>query len=67
MRFSLTLPASLVASIALIGAPASVRVVIGPTPIQRGNSRAAGDITVVNERFAFALAVETGAPGAPHE
>ena len=62
MRFSLTLLASLVASTALTGAPASVRVVIGPTPIPRGNAGAAGDITVVNERLAFALAVESAVP-----
>ena len=41
---------------------ADVRVVQGRTPIQEGNARAAGDITVINERLAFALAVETPAP-----
>jgi hypothetical protein len=47
---------------ALTSAPASVRVLLGPTPIPRGNARAAGDITVVNEKLAFALAVESAAP-----
>ncbi len=43
-------------------ARADVRVVRGPTPIPGGNARAAGDLTVVNERLAFALAVETAPP-----
>ncbi len=54
--------ASLIAVIALPGAGASVRVLVGPTPVPRGNARAAGDITVINERLAFALAVESAAP-----
>ncbi|HZC86080.1 MAG TPA: hypothetical protein VE266_03735, partial [Steroidobacteraceae bacterium] len=62
MRFSLILLVWLVALTALTRAPASVRVVVGPTPIPRGNARAAGDITVVNEKLAFALAVESAAP-----
>ncbi|MBV9317911.1 MAG: CehA/McbA family metallohydrolase [Gammaproteobacteria bacterium] len=44
------------------GASAMVRVLIGPTPIPSGSARAAGDITVVNERLAFALAVDSPAP-----
>jgi len=62
MKFSLTLLAWLIAFSAVPRAPASVRVVMGPTPIPRGNARAAGDITVVNEKLAFALAVESPAP-----
>ena len=62
MRFPLTVLASFVALGALPGAPASVRVLVGPTPIPRGNARAAGDITVVNDRLAFALAVVSPAP-----
>jgi len=62
LRFSLTLLVWLVALTALTRAPASVRVVAGPTPIPRGNARAAGDITVVNEKLAFALAVESAVP-----
>jgi len=41
---------------------AEVRVLLGPTPIPAGHARAAGDITVVNEKLAFALAVESAAP-----
>jgi Carboxypeptidase regulatory-like domain len=45
-----------------VAARAGVRVIVGPTPIGNGNARAAADITVVNERLAFALAVGTPAP-----
>ena len=62
MRVSLTLLASLVALAGLTRAPASVRVLLGPTPIPRGNARAAGDMTIVNEKLAFALAVESAVP-----
>ena len=50
---TLTLPAS-------VGA--AVRVMVGPTPIQDGEAKSAGDITVVNERLAFALAVGSPVP-----
>ncbi len=57
---------NLLAALALLGplanVSAEVRVVFGRTPIVDGNARAAGDITVINERLAFALAVETSAP-----
>ena len=55
---------TLLAALALLSplAGAAVRVIVGPTPIPEGNARAAGDITVVNERLAFALAVESPAP-----
>ena len=62
MRVSLILLASLVALTGLTRAPASVRVLVGPTPIPRGNARAAGDITIINEKLAFALAVQSAAP-----
>src|SRR5215469_17636401 len=62
MRFSLTLLASLLSLTAVMRAPAAVHIITGPTPIPRGNARAAGDITVVNEKLAFALAVESAAP-----
>jgi Carboxypeptidase regulatory-like domain len=62
MKFPLTLLASLIALTALSAAAASIRVVVGPTPIPRGNALAAGDITVINEKLAFALAVESAAP-----
>src|SRR5215472_16739364 len=62
MKLPLRLFASLVALGALPAAPASVQVLIGPTSIPRGNARSGGDITVVNERLAFALAVDSAAP-----
>jgi hypothetical protein len=49
----LTLPAS-------VGA--AVRVMVGPTPIVGGEAKSAGDITVVNEKLAFALAVGSPVP-----
>ena len=41
---------------------AAVTVLVGPTPILKGDARAAGDITVVNEKLAFALAVQSAVP-----
>lgn len=43
-------------------AQAQVRVIRGPTPIPGGDARAAGDLTVMNDRLAFALAVQTPPP-----
>ncbi len=43
-------------------ATSDVRVVIGPTPIPGGDARAAGDITVIDSRLAFSLAVQSAAP-----
>jgi hypothetical protein len=43
-------------------AGAAVRVVLGPTPIQDGEANSPGDITVVNEKLAFALAVGSPVP-----
>ncbi|MGH8138717.1 MAG: CehA/McbA family metallohydrolase [Steroidobacteraceae bacterium] len=43
-------------------ARAAVRVVVGPTPILDGDARASGDITVVNEKLAFALAIQSAMP-----
>lgn len=43
-------------------AGAAVRVITGPTPIVDGDAKAPGDITVSNERLAFALAVESSVP-----
>ena len=43
-------------------AAAEVRIVRGPTPIPGGDARAAGDLTVVNEKLAFALAIESSPP-----
>jgi hypothetical protein len=41
---------------------AAVHVVMGPTPIEGGDAKSAGDITVVNEKLAFALAVGSPVP-----
>lgn len=58
------LKAVLVALLVALSGPAaaSVTIVTGPTPIPDGEAKAAGDITVVNEKLAFALAVETAVP-----
>jgi hypothetical protein len=61
MRTFLALSA-LLALAPLAGAHAQVRIIVGPTPIPEGKARAAGDITVVNDKLAFALAVESAAP-----
>ena len=57
---------ALLAALALLaplsGAHAAVRVITGPTPIPGGSARAAGDLTIVNEHLAFALAVQSPAP-----
>jgi hypothetical protein len=50
---ALTLPAT-------VGA--TVQVIVGPTPIQDGEAKSAGDITVVNEKLAFTLAVGSPVP-----
>jgi hypothetical protein len=39
-----------------------VQVITGPTPIERGDARAAGDITLLNEKLAIAIAVESVVP-----
>src|SRR5450631_981719 len=43
-------------------AGAAVEIIVGPTPIQDGEAKSAGDITVVNEKLAFALAVSSPVP-----
>jgi Carboxypeptidase regulatory-like domain len=43
-------------------AHAAVSVIVGPTPIPDGEAAAARDITVMNEKLAFALAVESPVP-----
>ncbi len=45
-------------------AAARVRIVVGPTPIPGGQARSAGDITLVNEKLAAAIAVTTAPPWA---
>ena len=41
---------------------AAVRIIHGPTPIPSGDARLPGDLTVTNEKLAFALAVQSPAP-----
>lgn len=57
---------ALVAAILCAAIPAvvlaSVRAITGPTPIPRGAATSARDITVVNEKLAFAIAVESHMP-----
>ena len=50
------------ATFAASGVYAAVRVVPGPTPIPGGAATATGDLTVINEKLAFALAVDSAAP-----
>lgn len=54
-------PALLVLTLSGI-AQAAVQVITGPTPIERGDARAAGDITLLNEKLAIAIAVESVVP-----
>ncbi len=49
-------------ALALPAAQADVKVIEGATPIQDGGAKSAGDITVVNEKLAFALAVGSPVP-----
>lgn len=64
MPFSMrpALLALLVAAVHSSPAHAVVQVIVGPTPIPDGEAAAAGDITVMNQRLAFALAVESTVP-----
>ncbi len=43
---------------------ARVRIIMGPTPIPGGQARSAGDMTLVNEKLAAAIAVTTAPPWA---
>jgi len=58
------LAAVLVACVCLWASPsgAEVRIIHGPTPIPGGDARAGGDLTVVNDKLAFGLAIESPAP-----
>src|SRR6202789_1669644 len=56
------LPAWVVALTLRANAGASVQVIVGPTPIIDGEAKASADITVVNEKLAFALAVASPVP-----
>jgi hypothetical protein len=54
--------ALLAALAGLATAHADVRILAGPTPIPGGAAHSAGDLTVLNEKLAFALAVRSPAP-----
>ncbi len=56
------MPASLLALMLPAAVGAAVQVIVGPTPIQDGEAKSAGDITVVNEKLAFTLAVGSPVP-----
>jgi len=59
-----TIRAAAMVGALICGSPAvaAVSVITGPTPIIGGDARAAGDITVINENLAFALAVQSAVP-----
>jgi hypothetical protein len=49
-------------ALSVAAAHAAVRIVVGPTPIIDGAARAPHDLTVINEKLAFAFAVDTPPP-----
>jgi hypothetical protein len=61
MRSSALTVLLLLSTLPMVGQSA-VRVIVGPTPIQDGEAKSSGDITVVNEKLAFALAVSSPVP-----
>ena len=62
-RIRKVFPLALLIALAAPGyAGAAVQVLVGPTPIPDGDARSAGDITVVNDRLAFAIAVDSAVP-----
>jgi hypothetical protein len=52
----------LASALPCLAATAAVRIVVGPTPIINGDARGAHDLTVINEKLAFAFAVDTPPP-----
>ena len=52
----------LAAALPCLAAQAEVRVLVGATPIVDGEARGAHDVTVINEKLAFAIAVDTPPP-----
>ena len=62
MRTSRTAVLAALLLTALGDARGAVRIVTGPTPIPGGSASSPGDITVVNEKLAFALAVRSPVP-----
>jgi hypothetical protein len=53
---------SLIMLASLSAAHAEVQLVLGPTPIVDGDAALPGDITVMNEKLAFGIAVESAVP-----
>ena len=64
MRWATRLTAAMIAFLWAPGAHAAVRVIVGPTPIPGGQAKARGDITLMNDRLAVAIAVQTAPPWA---
>jgi hypothetical protein len=62
MKLFLGLLLGLAALLAPMSAEAAVRIVHGPTPIPGGDARASDDLTVMNEKLAFALAIDSAPP-----
>ena len=62
MAFRLWILAALAVLAIAQPAGAAVRIVRGPTPIPGGDARSAGDLTVINEKLAFALAIQSPPP-----
>jgi Carboxypeptidase regulatory-like domain len=62
MRHLLPLLVLLTGLAPLAGVRAQVRVVTGPTPIRDGAAHSDGDLTVINDKLAFALAVKSPVP-----
>jgi hypothetical protein len=62
MRMPAVVLALLISLAPLAQLAAQVRLIVGPTPIPQAAAGAAGDITVVNDKLAFALAIDSTVP-----
>ena len=62
MRSILVIALSIAVLMLLPGANAEVSIAVGPTTIPRGDATGARDITVSNDLFAIAIAVDTAPP-----
>jgi hypothetical protein len=63
-RFLSSLSGALALLLYLSPCIAAVRVIVGPTPIPDGQANTAGDLTLVNEKLAASIAVNTSPPWA---
>ncbi|MDH3546266.1 MAG: PHP domain-containing protein, partial [Gammaproteobacteria bacterium] len=61
-RSILIVTLSFISLLPLSGANAEVSIAIGPTTIPRGDATGARDITISNDLFAVAIAVDTAPP-----